>query len=75
MTDKFVEIQYDSDNIVEYVYKSNSNDKGILELKNKLFINFSEEITKDLTFSHDMISYHSKNNTTYEEDSIIIYKY
>ena len=72
MTDKFVEIQYDSDNIVEYVYKSNSNEKDILELKNKLFINFSEEITKDLAFSHDMISYHPKNNTTYKEDSIII---
>mgnify|MGYP001381912767 CR=1 FL=1 len=44
MTDKFVEIQYDSDNIVEYVYKGNSNDSDVLELKNKLFTHFSEEV-------------------------------
>lgn len=72
MTDKFVEIQYDSDNIVEYVYKGNSNDSDVLELKNKLFTHFSEEVNKDLCFSYDMISYHSKNNTTYEEDAIVV---
>ncbi len=72
MTDKFVEIQYDSDNIIEYVYKGNSNDPDVLELKNKLFTHFDEEVNKDLCFSYDMISYHSKNNTTYKEDSIVV---
>lgn len=72
MTNKFIEIQYDSDNIVEYSYKSNSREIEILELKNKLYTNFSDKIVKDLAFSHDMISYHQKNNTTYKEDSIVV---
>lgn len=72
MTEKFREIQYDSDNLIEYSYHANDTSKEVLELKNKLYTVFKEESAVDLSFKHDMISYHSKNGTTYEEDAIVV---
>lgn len=72
MVEKFREIQYDSDYKTEYSYSANDNSAMALSIKNRLFESFAKETDIDLSFSHDMLSYHTKNDTTYKEDSIVV---
>ena len=72
MTNNLIEIQCDSDNIIEYSYRGNSNDSKVLEMKNKLYVDFKEIIAEDLSHSYDMISYHKANGNSYKEDSIVV---
>jgi len=72
MTNKFIEIQYDSDNLIEYSYKGNGHCEWVWNMKNTLYDEFGDIAEKDLSHSHDMISFHAKNSSTYENDAIVV---